>query len=184
VGQSSRFCRASLGSAWRGAALSVLALPACGPVVRGGETVPTTATLGEVVASYDPVPCQDASGASADWRTRLFVVREPSGDEVLVEARAQYDSLVYQSSFADGDLRVYQVAVRSRGEPPRLHEARIPVSGAEGGSFLVAALQQGRGRGDQFRGRAGTVAIRCELTRVSESESVDKAPTTSKLPPS
>ena len=166
------------GAVWLGCA-------ACAPVVRGGFTTSSDATVpGDVVESYDPEPCQDGSGAPFDWRTRLFVVRGPGGSSQLVEARSQYDELVYAHPFEQGDQLVYQVAVRSRGEPARLHEVRIGISGSEGGSYQVSLLRAGTGREEKFRGVAGTVLVTCRLERVSAPQPVDKEPAASKLPPS
>jgi len=157
---------------------------ACAAPIRGGQAAASEAALpGEIIAVFDPRPCSDASGGSMDWRSRLYLVRRADGTRVLVEARTEYDSLVYASSFDDGEARVFQIAVRSRGQSPRLHEVRLPLSGAKG-TFRVAELARARGRGSRFRGSAGEVAVRCQLSPVSMSESVDKASRASKLPPS
>ena len=161
-----------------------LALWACAAPIRGGQVVASDAALpGEIIAVFDPLSCADASGGPLDWRSRLYLVRRTDGTRALVEARTEYDSLVYTGSFDDGEARVFQVAVRSRGQSSRLYEVRIPLSGASG-TFRVAELSYGRGRGNHFRGSAGQVAVRCQLTPVSVSESVDKASRARRLPPS
>ncbi len=140
-------------------------------------------TGGEVVGTYDPKPCWDASGAPFDWRSRLYVVQRPGGGRELVEARAQYDALVFQYPNEDGTQRVFQVVVRSRGESPRLHEARIPRGDGSDGSYVVAALREATGSEEKLRAQPGPELVRCDLRPVFASQPVDKAQTTSKLPP-
>ena len=161
-----------------------LALSGCVAPIRGGHaTAADLALLGEIVSVFDARPCVDASGGSMEWRSRLYLVRRNDGTRVIVEARTDYDSLVYASSFDDGEARVFQVAVRGRGPSSRLHEVRIPLSGVTG-TYRVSELARARGRGSRFRGSAGKIAVRCQLAPVSLSEPVDKASRASKLPPS
>ncbi len=141
--------------------LMLLPLMACsGPAIRGGVTVPAAQLPpGELLASYVPSSCTDAAGASAQWNSELRLLRNASGEHILVELRPDQDALVIRRVEVPGQEHVFQVVVREW-----LREFRLPATAGGSGKMVVARQWQESSReGGGVATELADLVLQCAL---------------------
>jgi hypothetical protein len=144
------------------------------PLIRGGAAVAAgQEPAGEVVVAYAPIGCRDYSGAAAEWNGRLFLVQDSTGQQVLVEVRGGYDSLVIRNRFVDQADLVFQVALERT-----LREIRVPASGPGLGRMVVSRTWSERELADGgFRAEPHDAVLTCTLEPHPQPSAASQVPT-------
>lgn len=148
-----------------------LVLGCAGLTLRGGNfTRAGHEPRGTLVARYVTRDCRDAHGARAAYRAELDLVRRPRRGLNLVERRAGSDSLVFENSFVDEGMRVFQLVLRGSSAPELLQERRVPVSGSGPGELRIADEWSESSLPDGgFRARLESLSLKCVLAPLGET---------------
>lgn len=119
---------------------------------------------GVLRARYDRFDCRDVKNTPLQvGPTRIDVIDQPDGHEVLVEYRRGYDSMVVDNSFVDHESRVFQVSLKSDDGRPYLRQYRIPQSHAPGELAITDDWEHHRTKSG-FIGKFRRTLLRCTLT--------------------
>ncbi len=121
-------------------ALSLLACAACSSArIAGGATVaPGSEPPGVTLSLFGMGRCEDEAGARVpESEARISVVRLQDGRFVLVERRPGYDSLVVDNGWDEGNIRVFQLALKRSDGVPYLREYRVPRDGSDFGRLVL-----------------------------------------------
>jgi len=152
--------------------LCALAAGCGGPQLRGGRSVATgDEPGGQVLGSWVPSDCRDARGGVSGRPTRLFLVQPVSGAPVLVEVRDGYDSVVVENSFAEKQLRIFQLVAETDDGVLYLHDFRVPATGTGSGRMAAAIRWREVERSDgRFQAYPEGPLVTCTLAPQVEAD--------------
>jgi hypothetical protein len=148
--------------------LLVVTCAACSSArIAGGATVaPGSEPPGVALSLFGVGRCEDEGGARVpEPEARISVVRIRDGRLVLVERRPGYDSLVVDNGWDEGDVRVFQLALKRTGGVPYLREYRLPRTGSDFGRLvLVDRVTTWRDSRRGFHASYAHPSLVCDLT--------------------
>jgi hypothetical protein len=148
-----------------------LVLGCAGLTLRGGNfTRAGREPRATLVARYVAQNCRDAHGAPAEYPVEIDLVQRPRRGLNLIERRAGSDSLIFENSFVDRGMRVFQLVLRGHSAPSLLQERRVPVAGSGAGELRVAdKWSEGSLPDGGFRARLESLSLKCSLAPIGES---------------
>jgi len=149
----------------RAVAVALVLLSCSGASIRGGQIARVgREPTGQLIGAYATDGCSDARKAPAAYASSVSVVKEASGEMLLIERRPRYDSIVITNFFIESAELVFQVQTKRAGGPSVLHDFRLPIHKTGPGRMALAtSWREKRFEADRFRAYFDVPALSCRL---------------------
>ncbi|HEX7669880.1 MAG TPA: hypothetical protein VF395_09865 [Polyangiaceae bacterium] len=140
--------------------------------VEGGTLVPRGAEpTGTPMGDFRMIQCHDlAGGTLPDRDGQVSVVKKADGKVVLMELRADTDSVVVGNVTEKPEAWVFALALARESGNRYYREYTVPKTSAGGaGKFIIAKEWTGKDTGDGFGGTYKAASVTCALVPLQGS---------------